>query len=405
MVPNHYSATLSELDLAMVRAVPSGGNWKDIPTSIPSRRLQQIRESYAAGEGSRSTYYGRLKPDAPSYTITTYFNRPGNGCYIHYDVHSPQHRLISQREGARLQSFPDSFHFFGSKAQVYKQIGNAVPPLLAYQIASQLGPPGVFVDLFSGAGGISQGFHWAGWKGILASDIEPSYLATYKQNLGGDTLAGDISDPTVLNEIVGRTLTRLACGSEPFYVLGGPPCQGFSTAGNARSMDDARNHLFHLYAEVLQKLRPQGFVFENVPGLLNMQGGSVFRLITETLAQANYKVQIWNLHAQNFGVPQRRNRIFIVGSRPDVVVPIPPPSISRFGAKVADLFDDCLPTIIGVRDAIGDLPAIGAGEDGSTRPYRRVNKSPYQSLMRGEISAESYIRGMRIQERLNDSNK
>jgi DNA (cytosine-5)-methyltransferase 1 len=172
------------------------------------------------------------------------------------------------------------------------------------------------VDLFSGAGGISQGFHWAGWKGILASDIEPSYLATYKRNLGGDTLEGDISNPAVLNEIVTRALNTLADRHEPFYVLGGPPCQGFSTAGNARSMDDARNNLFHLYAEVLQKLRPKGFVFENVPGLLNMQGGTVLKLVIETLARANYKVQIWNLHAQNFGVPQRRNRIFIVGSRP-----------------------------------------------------------------------------------------
>jgi Alw26I/Eco31I/Esp3I family type II restriction m6 adenine DNA methyltransferase len=130
-IPNHFTPGLSELDLRMVKAVPPGGNWKDIPKSIPSERLAQIRESYANGEGSRSTYYGRLHPDAPSYTISTYFNRPGNGCHIHYDFEGGQHRVISQREAARLQGFPDSFVFCGNRGSVNKQIGNAVPPLLA----------------------------------------------------------------------------------------------------------------------------------------------------------------------------------------------------------------------------------------------------------------------------------
>ena len=114
MIPNHYSARLSELDLAMAIHIPPGGNWKNIPTSIPSQRLAQIRESYAKGGGSRSTYYGRLRPDAPAYTINTYFGRPGNGCHLHYDYAGGQHRVISQREAARLQSFPDDFVFLGS---------------------------------------------------------------------------------------------------------------------------------------------------------------------------------------------------------------------------------------------------------------------------------------------------
>ena len=126
-IPNHFSATLSNLDLQMVRSIPEGGNWKNIPESIPSKRLQQIRASYERGEGSRSTYYGRLRRDKPSYTINTYFNRPGNGCHIHYS----QNRVLSQREAARLQSFPDTHKFYGPKGSVNKQIGNAVPPPLA----------------------------------------------------------------------------------------------------------------------------------------------------------------------------------------------------------------------------------------------------------------------------------
>src|SRR3990167_2201890 len=136
MIKNHYSATLSSIDLQMVQNVPPGGNWKNIPTSIPSKRLEQIRHSYQNGGGSRSTYYGRLVASKPSYTISTYFNRPGNGCFIHYD--SKQNRLISQREAARLQGFPDNFEFIGSKTNVNKQIGNAVPVILAYQIAKHI---------------------------------------------------------------------------------------------------------------------------------------------------------------------------------------------------------------------------------------------------------------------------
>ena len=93
--------------MRMVVAIPSGGNWKNIPLDVPSKRVEGIRLS-----GGRTTYYGRLRWDYPAYTIATYFNRPGNGCNIHPDDASaniPQHRLISFREAARIQSFPDNF--------------------------------------------------------------------------------------------------------------------------------------------------------------------------------------------------------------------------------------------------------------------------------------------------------
>src|SRR5262245_43250366 len=119
MIKNHYSAKLSDLDIMMVKNVPPGGNWKNIHNSIPSKRLEQIRIGFQNGSGSRSTYYGKLLPNKPAYTISTYFNRPGNGCFIHYA--KDQHRLISQREAARLQSFPDDFEFIGSKTSINKQ--------------------------------------------------------------------------------------------------------------------------------------------------------------------------------------------------------------------------------------------------------------------------------------------
>jgi len=395
MIPNHYSAKLSALDLEMVRAVPPGGNWKDIPASIPSKRLDQIRASYAAGEGSRSTYYGRLTEEDPAYTINTYFSRPGNGCFIHYDVAGNQQRLLSQREAARLQSFPDSFAFKGSKAQVYKQIGNAVPPLLAYQIATSLSTTGEFVDLFSGAGGLSLGFHWAGWNGILANDTEETFLETYAANLNTSVIAGDISLASVRSSIVTSVRSaRKQTSRKLLFVLGGPPCQGFSTAGSARSMSDKRNHLFRAYVEMLDQLGPAGFVFENVPGLLNMDGGRVFRLIKKSLAGAGYELQVWKLNAEEYGVPQRRTRIFIVGLKTSASAISAPERTTSFKTAQVDLLRPRVKKICGVKDAISDLPPLVAGQDGSDLSYVHVASTDYQRFVRQEISPADYLRSL-----------
>ena len=149
---NHISPRLSDMEWEMSKHIPAGGNWQNIPTHFPSKRLEQIRKS-----GGRTTYYGRLSYDKPSYTITTYFNRLGNSS----NLHPVQQRMISTREGARLQSFKDEFIFYGSKSSQYKQIGNAVPPLLARAVAETIKPfikNKTIIDLFSGAGGMSEGF-------------------------------------------------------------------------------------------------------------------------------------------------------------------------------------------------------------------------------------------------------
>ena len=129
---NHICSPLSELDMEMIRSVPEGGNWQDIPPEIiqKSARLTQIHRS-----GGRTTYYGRLRKNLPSYTINTYFNRPGNGTFVHPE----QNRLISMREAARLQSFTDQYRFLGSYSSRYKQIGNAVPPPLTKALTTMLG--------------------------------------------------------------------------------------------------------------------------------------------------------------------------------------------------------------------------------------------------------------------------
>jgi DNA (cytosine-5)-methyltransferase 1 len=378
MIPNHIAPKLSELDLMVAHAVPPGGNWKNIPESVPSQRLQQIRESYARGEGSRSTYYGRLLASEPAYTISTYFTRPGNGCHLHFDP--SQDRTLSYREAARLQSFPDSFVFSGSCGAVAKQIGNAVPPLLAYWLAKAFGKPGVLVDLFAGAGGLSLGFHWAGWRSVVASDIDKCAMETFARNIQPNVIVGDIRDRDVRANIINAAGLRPR--SATCVLVGGPPCQGFSTAGNRRSRDDDRNHLFRDYCALVEAIAPDAFLFENVTGLLNMERGAVFREIVSELKKVAGDVRVFRISAQDYGVPQRRQRVIIVGFR----------TSTSFQLAAGPLIGGLLGgTPISVCDALSDMPALAAGEDGTSKSYRSRPRGDYQQLMRGELRAATFV--------------
>ena len=401
MIPNHYSARLSELDLAMAIHIPPGGNWKNIPTSIPSQRLAQMRESYAKGGGSRSTYYGRLRPETPAYTINTYFGRPGNGCHLHYDYAGGQHRVISQREAARLQSFPDDFVFLGSRTAINTQIGNAVPPLLGYQIALHLGSPGIFVDLFSGAGGLALGFKWAGWRPIIANDIERIAIETYAKNVDSSVVVGDIQDSEISSKIVSiANVARQLSRDSKLFVLGGPPCQGFSTAGNSRSMQDERNSLFRNYTQIITAINPDGFIFENVMGLLNMEQGRVFEQIKMALESVTDQLSVWKLDTANYGIPQRRKRVILVGLKNQLQALLSPmPTTDSTGNSLVDL-----PSAVTTYESLSDLPPLKSGQDGENLDYIFSPTTDYQELMRGYISPEQYLNTLRKKAKASKSN-
>lgn len=382
---NHYASSLSELDMHVIRCVPPGGNWKNIPESVPSQRLAQIRESYKAGKGSRSTYYGRLRPEMPAYTINTYFNRPGNGCNMHYN----QDRTISQREAARFQSFPDSFEFIGSLGAINNQIGNAVPPILAYQIAKNIPFKGQFVDLFCGAGGLALGFIWAGWTPIIGNDIDSYAVETHKRNLGGETIVGDINSPAVHNAIVEAAMAAKRANPDlSLFVLGGPPCQGFSTANTRRGAEDMRNWLFKSYASIVKAIKPDGFVFENVRGILNLDKGKFFEMIKSELKECVDEIKVNQVSTASYGVPQRRDRVIIIGGDADLVQNF---SMHEISCVQKDGQLSMLPAVIGAEDAIGDLPLLQPGEDGSSYNYRFPAANPYQKFMRGLITADEYL--------------
>lgn len=394
MLDNHIAPSLSELDLLGISYVPEGCNWKSIPESVPSKRLDQIRRSYAEGKGSRSTYYGRLTRDMPAYTISTNFNRPGCGCNTHYD----QDRTLTYREAARIQSFPDDFVFLGSKASVAKQIGNAVPPILAYQIASALPMKGAFIDLFAGAGGLALGFVWAGWEPVVSNDIVPDFLRTHAANIGGETVCGDISKPETLESICrAATEFREKHPGTPLFVLGGPPCQGFSTA-NYRSIQDARNWLFKEYTKVLAEVKPDGFIFENVTGILNFEKGTFFPRILSELGEHVEAFKVNKVNCANFGVPQRRERVIVLGASQSIVDDFELLPITRIEVRTKSVsritnvgVDSSYPLVPSVMDAIGDLPKVEAGEDASAADYTCVPSNVFQKLMRGQIDPADYI--------------
>lgn len=123
----HERPRMSRTDELMVSHIPAGGNYMDIPDEIATGRVLKFKAS-----GGRTTTYGRLHPDKPSYTINTYFRRPNVGCNFHYS----EPRLITPREAMRFQSIPDYFELcFGSQDQRNALIGNAVPPLMARAVA------------------------------------------------------------------------------------------------------------------------------------------------------------------------------------------------------------------------------------------------------------------------------
>jgi len=377
---NHVAGKLSERDMDMVRAIPPGGNWRDIPVSIPSRRLEQIREGASAGTGSRSTYYGRLRSDRPAYTISTYYNRPGNGCTIH----PVADRVLTDREAARLQTFPDAFRFYGPARARQAQIGNAVPPLLAAQIFRPLEPTTI-VDLFSGAGGLSCGAVEVGHEVVAAVDNDGHALKTLAEAHGDSDLciAGDLRDPVQSRDTFSEILRRLQ-GRTLGVLAGGPPCQGFSTAGPCRP-DDARNALVGSFLEAVEVLNPHHVVMENVLGLYH-RGRQLLEHVLCHLRAAGYETSFQVLHAEAFGVPQRRRRLIVQASRndetqwPDPWRRTEEPSFRRLQEQHTDE-----PAAFGVGDAISDLPLSPAASADDAVAVASTAPSRVASWMRGQL--------------------
>jgi DNA (cytosine-5)-methyltransferase 1 len=251
-----------------------------------------------------------------------------------------------------------------------------------------LGQPGDFIDLFSGAGGLGLGFKWAGWTPLVANDISATYLSTYSKNVHHRIVGGSIASEEVQAQLIDLANKNRQNGKQ-LWVLGGPPCQGFSTAGNQRTVEDPRCQLVWDYVRFLEKLKPDGFVFENVTGLLNMGGGAVFEAVCSAFSHAMPSITSAVLSAEHYGVPQRRKRVILVGSKDESFVWTAPERLTAHGKELET--SSSFSKAISVGEAISDLPPIAPGGDGRALPYATVPQSLYQQLMRGVITPMEYL--------------
>jgi DNA (cytosine-5)-methyltransferase 1 len=255
-------------------------------------------------------------------------------------------------------------------------VGNAVPPLLGAALGAHLtkhaGEGGV-VDLFAGAGGLSLGLELAGCPVVAAVEYDANIGATYQANRpcevepepgSGKTLflLKDLSRKDEQDEVI-RAVRAKVEGREVGAVFGGPPCQGFSHAG-WRSSGDSRNTLAGAFLRIVEELKPRLVVLENVEGLLTFNKGKTIGDITRVFRELGYQVgaQPWVLCAEQYGVPQMRRRVFVVGVREGPVPPPPPPVFAqcrgrRERAEDLSLFRE-LPYPITVAEALDGLPPL-----------------------------------------------
>ncbi|RYE57261.1 MAG: DNA cytosine methyltransferase [Sphingobacteriales bacterium] len=244
-----------------------------------------------------------------------------------------------------------------------------------------------FIDLFAGAGGLSEGFVSAGFDPVahVEMDVAASYTlktrAAYHylkaerqesvyyaylqkiisrselySHIPSNVLSSIINLPIgkEFNSRIHKEIRRQSKGRKIDLIIGGPPCQAYSLVGRARSEDgmkkDPRNFLYVQYAGYLEEYAPKFFVFENVMGLHSANGGLYLENMRRLFKKKGYEIQLYNLEANNFGVLQHRRRVVIIGWKDNIKPDLPDLEAVRF------------PGDFKVKDVLSDLPKISAGE-------------------------------------------
>lgn len=246
------------------------------------------------------------------------------------------------------------------------------------------------IDLFCGAGGITEGFKQAGFECVFGNDFDPNAVATFNRNHAPKlAVCAPIEelDATSIRRAVGLAVGDLDC------LVGGPPCQGFSINAPSRFMTDPRNHLFLDYVRFVQEFRPKTLLFENVPGLLSLASGAVAKQIVHEIGALGYDIRMRILFAAHYGVPQERWRLIILASRIGEAPLHPAPTRNAVGRanftggrtltfKLDEMTCATLKPSVTVAEAIGDLPPIEAGGGDDDMPYDRPAWSDFALEMR-----------------------
>ncbi len=237
------------------------------------------------------------------------------------------------------------------------------------------------LDTFAGAGGFSLGFQMAGFHVVGAIERDKWACETFAHNH-----PGAITLHRSITEVTNDELVDTFSGQRPDIVVGGPPCQGFSIA-NKKSGDpkDPRNSLFKEFLRVGAVLEPQMLVMENVPNLCAAKTStkeSVLEIILQSMRELGYHTYSTILPATSFGIPQMRQRLFVIGSREPLRNPFPPPTHHVRDMNEMLLFDEELLPCPTLWDAISDMPKLAAGEGAEEAPYTTAPLTDYQKQMR-----------------------
>lgn len=228
------------------------------------------------------------------------------------------------------------------------------------------------IELFSGSGGMGLGAKQAGIDVCIAVEKDLNAAQTY--------LANHPSTTVVIDDIENVTDFIIDRNNEQLVLFGGPPCQGFSNSNRkTRSAKNPKNWLFLEFIRVIKKVAPDWILIENVPGLQKMDKGFFLERICNDLHQIGYTPNVQILNAADFGVPQKRDRIFIVGSRDGIAF--------EFPKKHAEIKQTS------VKEAISDLPYLKNGDKKELLPYKSPPISEYSKLMRGnkKKSPQNYV--------------
>jgi len=229
------------------------------------------------------------------------------------------------------------------------------------------------VSLFSGCGGLDLGFINAGYEIIWANDFLPDAVETYKHNIGNHIVLNDIS------KIPSKNIP------DNFDVLlGGFPCQGFSIANSKRSMKDERNFLYKEMLRVVKDKKPTFFVAENVKGLLSMHKGEVIKMIINDFERIGYKVDYKLLNSANYGVPQQRERVVIIGNKLGIENEFP--TITHDQNKIP---------FINVKDVVNDLKNVRTSYSSQTIKGKTI----YNHIARTNVHDKFWGRKHKVNQR------
>ena len=212
------------------------------------------------------------------------------------------------------------------------------------------------ISLFSGAGGLDLGLIQAGNQVIWANDIDKNAVETYKLNIG---------DHILLEDIKNVDIDTIPDGD---VVVGGFPCQGFSQANRFRMLDDERNALYKFFYRVIKQKQPKVFLAENVKGILTLGKGEAIKQIIADFEKAGYRTELHLVNMANYGVPETRQRVIIVGQRIDLgeemIFHFPEPTHSKDGK-------DGLAKWVSIKEAIDHFPDPDEPNDTPNHEYSK----------------------------------